>query len=683
MPDSKKKKENNFSSSINEKVKLEPSMDILNKADTLSSIKEKQQSIDEKAKIARASVTRRAIDQELIGHIAEQISDNKRVRKFFRPWGRVALDRQLPYICVYRKRPNHTKGDESLVTGEAAYLLSDAKHHEHSKLKKLVSEIAIQNSEKFGSFLVIEIWITPFLSTEDMAALPPKFQIYKPPGNYPQIDTTDLENGLKRINVQKQGAEVDTVWNINPNPEGTISLVGSKEAKQNNIYVLGLEVSDVYRDSKTKEVFPQIKQRIWRGLSRTIKRFVFDFTQKNTSYRPPNYQALGNRKLLKAVWEIDTKLAMISQSFDLVLAVTPTNTKATFEEFKRRQFNAEPKFLYRPVSVQPNELKRLLFSINANRVEDPALIHLFETQQRGIESKINLLEDRNTEKFIYGSLQLYGKPSEDLVQIARHLLSSVPTRTRGESSKQTIGASEFHELASKEIEYYREKMPSMKARAMIQDDIAGVMVSDGNLLISKYSQVHKKRIYSLIHHEVGTHVLTYWNAKSQPFKQLYTGFVGYDELQEGFAVLSEYLCGGLTNSRIRVLAARVVAVQMRIDGAHFIETFRELVNRFRFNRRTAFTITARVYRGGGFTKDAVYLRGLIWILDYLATGGDIEPLLVGKLPQAQIPLINELLWREVLKPPILRPRFLELDIARDRMEKLRKGLSVVDLVNSD
>ena len=34
--------------------------------------------------------------------------------------------------------------------------------------------------------------------------------------------------------------------------------------------------------------------------------------------------------------------------------------------------------------------------------------------------------------------------------------------------------------------------------------------------------------------------------------------------------------------------------------------------------RTAFTITARIYRGGGFIKDAVYFRGLLFVMDYLS-----------------------------------------------------------------
>ena len=56
----------------------------------------------------------------------------------------------------------------------------------------------------------------------------------------------------------------------------------------------------------------------------------------------------------------------------------------------------------------------------------------------------------------------------------------------------------------------------------------------------------------------------------------------------------------------------------------------------------------RVFRGGGLTKDIVYLRGLDQLLAYLGRGGDIEPLLIGKLGPDHIGMVKELQWRKVL-----------------------------------
>ena len=96
--------------------------------------------------------------------------------------------------------------------------------------------------------------------------------------------------------------------------------------------------------------------------------------------------------------------------------------------------------------------------------------------------------------------------------------------------------------------------------------------------------------------------------------------------------------------------------------------------------KPAFGVTMRVHRGGGLTKDAVYLRGLDRLLRYLAEGNDLEPLLVGKLALEYVPVVQELLLRKVLRAPRLRPRWLERPGTTDRIDALRDGKTVLDLV---
>jgi uncharacterized protein (TIGR02421 family) len=163
-------------------------------------------------------------------------------------------------------------------------------------------------------------------------------------------------------------------------------------------------------------------------------------------------------------------------------------------------------------------------------------------------------------------------------------------------------------------------------------------------------------------------------------RHLYVGLAGYDALQEGLAVLAEYLVGGLSKPRLRLLGARVVAARLMIDGATFVECFRELDDNYGFNRRTAFVVAMRTYRGGGLTKDAVYLRGLGQILKYLSTGGELEPLFVGKIAAHHIPIVRELRWRGVLREPPLTPRYMSDPAALERLQTLQRGVSVVDLL---
>jgi len=187
----------------------------------------------------------------------------------------------------------------------------------------------------------------------------------------------------------------------------------------------------------------------------------------------------------------------------------------------------------------------------------------------------------------------------------------------------------------------------------------------------------------LLHHEVGTHVVTSQNGARQPLRLLTIGLPGYDETQEGLAVLAEYLTGGLDPRRLRVLSARVVAVGKMLDGAGFLEIFESLRAEHQIPARTAWSIAIRVVVGGGSVKDAIYLRGITRILEALAEGSSLDVLFVGKLGLDHIPLIQELLDREVLQAPWVRPRWLDVPGVEERLERLRVGASVTDLYEGD
>jgi uncharacterized protein (TIGR02421 family) len=271
---------------------------------------------------------------------------------------------------------------------------------------------------------------------------------------------------------------------------------------------------------------------------------------------------------------------------------------------------------------------------------------------------------------------------ENLEDLAGAILARLPARTREDSKSGYVDAATFAERAREEIAHYRQRLPEMKAGVHVRRDIvSGLMVSRGSLLIGAHARFPASRVEPLLQHEIGTHVLTYHNGRMQPFRQLYSGLAGYESLQEGLAVLAEYLVGGLSRPRMRLLAARVVAACLMGDSASFVDTFRELNGRYGFERRTAFTIAMRIYRGGGLTKDAVYLRGLRQMIDYLGKGGTLLPLFIGKIAADHIPIIRELQWRKVLREPSLTPRYMERPDAKSRLDKLNQGMTVIDLID--
>ena len=186
---------------------------------------------------------------------------------------------------------------------------------------------------------------------------------------------------------------------------------------------------------------------------------------------------------------------------------------------------------------------------------------------------------------------------------------------------------------------------------------------------------------SLLQHEIGTHIVTHVNGSCQPLRLLGAGLAGYDETQEGLAVLAEHLAGGLTARRLRQLAARVVAVDQMCAGETFPTVHRNLVDSG-VAVREAFTITMRVFRSGGLTKDAVYLRGLRDVVAYVGTGGDLDVLWIGKMALSDVPHIVELRDRGVLVAPVLLPRYLADPVVKERLARISARTVPVDLIGA-
>src|SRR5947207_2883031 len=127
----------------------------------------------------------------------------------------------------------------------------------------------------------------------------------------------------------------------------------------------------------------------------------------------------------------------------------------------------------------------------------------------------------------------------------------------------------------------------------------------------------------------------------------------------------------------------VIAVDKMLDGAEFLDIFESLQVEHRIPRKTAWIIAIRVVVAGGSVKDAIYLRGITRLLEALAEGISLDALFVGKLALDHIPLIQDLLDREVLQAPWVRPRWLDVPGAQERLDRLRTGESVTDLYEGD
>lgn len=628
------------------------------------------------------NVKSEVISSRFIETVCSRLADNKQVRRTLPGWGRLHIDRQLPFLCIYRQlNKDDNSLSERLVVGEASYLIASGNRQQQKQISLLVKNIAQTLKKVFGSFLIIEIWISS--KEEDYIALPlykPVFKISRSKKNDISSTIEAFERTLKEIKIRKESAEVEVVTTEKISPAGLSSILSRSEAKQFGCHIIGVEIRPIYQNATTLQDFPMIRREFQRKFARALKSSFFEFACNNTTHHPLHYQALGRRSMVKAVWDVDQQLADISNSFDFLLLVSPINSRAAWASFQRNRYLKPPALVYRPLPIDPAISKRQLFKVPIERIEDPTIARLFREQQLELDRKFTMLIDRGTQRFKYGSFQLYGTVEDSILKLALQMLEQLPPRSREESTGKFVDAKVFAQKAMQELDYFRKTFPESKSKVIIRDDISGLLVSRGNLLIPSSLKIPTMRMSALIQHEVGTHILTYLNGQAQPFRQLYVGLAGYDELQEGLAVLSEYLVGGLTRPRLRMLAARVVAAQQLINGASFVDVFRELNKVHEFERRTAFNITLRTFRSGGLTKDAIYLRGFVKLLEYIKEGGELEPLYIGKFSAEHVSIINELKLRKVLQPAPLLPRYLEEPESISKLNGLRNGLDIINLI---
>jgi uncharacterized protein (TIGR02421 family) len=583
-----------------------------------------------------------------------------------RPWGQLVLDGARPFLLIVRAREPRDPVSQ-LVVGEASYLLADPEA-EPETIRNVVRGVVEAGSRAHDGFLIIEIW----------GGGGRRFRVLAPDG--PAKATVDaLARGLTDLETKRRGAAVEVEGTTSRHPADLPPVMTVKECHGLGCLLLGLEVPGVYRDPDTGAVFPVFLRQLSHGISEVLRRAVFEFVKVQTGSDLASYRALGRRTLGDPVWAADRELAEIDASFDLLLQVSPVNAEAAWERFRDSGYERKPDFRYRLLPIDPDLLKRRLYAIPLENVDDPAAWRLLRDKREELDKQISLLSDRNSPGFLQGSIRLFGHMQASLLDRATEILAQVPP-LEGRSPGDRVKAAEFARRAEAEFDYYRARYPDFHSEAQIRPDLMGLMVSSGKLLIGQSLSLWPDRVEALIQHEVGTHVLTYVNGRAQPFLQLSRGFADYDELQEGLGVLAEYLVGGLNVPRMRLLAARVIAVHSRMEGATFVETFRRLNQDYGFGAYTAFGIVARVFEGGGFTRDMIYLRGLVGVVEYLRDGGDLEPLYVGKIAARHLEVIQEFTERGVLRDIPLLPRFLESDEAKDRLRSLRDGLPVHAMV---
>jgi uncharacterized protein (TIGR02421 family) len=417
--------------------------------------------------------------------------------------------------------------------------------------------------------------------------------------------------------------------------------------------VLATEVCKVYCDERTGTRYPEVVAALRSGLGAAIAAHAAEFKARHT--RPASGTAASRPSaegIEPAALAVDRALHRLVRDFEVLRHVNPTNLDRERRAFFSSGASALPRFAYGKLDISPFAMKRALLRLPAERITDPSLARLYETTIGAYLDKVDLLASVGTPEFLYNSLRYYGAPSATDLRNATYLLH-LPEVEGDADVERPIPDAEA-------VEAFREGLAryGIAGRAELSNRIvadAMVMNRERKVLVRKGAAFRPKELAYLIHHEVGVHLVTTVNAESQPLRLLSLGTRVSTRTQEGLAVLVEYLSGSTTLRRLRELGLRTLAVDAVVHGADFVETYRMLTKEYGLAAEAAFGLAARVHRGGGLTKDYLYLQGLREVFAMWRRGADLSPLLAGKCSMEYYAELSDLLARGVLEAPRLRP----------------------------
>ncbi|MBT8245908.1 MAG: DUF1704 domain-containing protein [Winogradskyella sp.] len=358
---------------------------------------------------------------------------------------------------------------------------------------------------------------------------------------------------------------------------------------------------------------------------------------------------IKNKSEFQDIFEIDANLDRLVKNIELLNYINPMNISAEKKKFYSAKYNYEPEFKYPKIKFNGYKLHRLFFSQRLERIEDNDIRQLYEDIIYEYSGLIECIETIGQgRKFYYNSLKSFGTPTERDIENAKFILRFDDTDTVDlESIYDVEYARAYFEDYSKRYNFnYNIKISNnLSAAAMVLNNTQ-------TLVLKKNHKYSKNQLQVLANHEIGVHMVTTFNGLSQPLKLFSNGFPNNVETQEGLAVYAEYMSNSLTMYRLRELAFRVIAADSLGKGYSFSDTFDLLYRQYKVERDKAFSITQRIHRGGGFTKDFLYLTGLRNVYKYAKSDKNLGKLLMGKVCMSYAPTIDKLLDLGLAIPPI-------------------------------
>lgn len=309
----------------------------------------------------------------------------------------------------------------------------------------------------------------------------------------------------------------------------------------------------------------------------------------------------------------------------LTLLSWPAETMTSFLDAWRRGQPKLPRVEYPSTNQLTESVSTLDKTVQTlQSYDDPIADYLRETAQSYL-TLCTLLDAAGTKDMLAPSRELYGLPGDPLsdgkvdnLQAARHFLTQ---------SAQYYEATHLHEtdycVPAKTIKKGLEALllevfPADKLRVVIDGQLTSKAAAGASRIRLRDATCFSDYdLEQLLQHEAYVHSLTALNGRAQPkIRSLGLGAPRTTGPQEGLATFAELVTGAVDIDRMERIALRVLAIDMAVGGADFIDVFRFFLDAGQ-SEQESFHSTMRIFRGapvtGGaaFTKDIVYLHGLM------------------------------------------------------------------------
>lgn len=322
---------------------------------------------------------------------------------------------------------------------------------------------------------------------------------------------------------------------------------------------------------------------------------------------------------------LDARLVRATRRLRLLQAVSWKHAvQREFLERWRRgvQRLPEPDYVVEDHAEVRGELRAIAAAADP---DDPLGLYLRRTAESWHTAAL-LLEAAGTAGVTDHSIRLFGRPTDVLpggavssIDAALHFV-----RIAGELDAELRAVDTDDDAVASAV--VRERLqadmdgffgPGKVAVELDPDLIAKAAAGPTRIRLRTGAAFSEYDIHQLREHEAFVHTLTALNGREQPhFASLSRTSPRIIATQEGLATFAELITGHIDIERMKRISLRILAIDMALRGADFIDVFRFFLDAGQ-RELESFTSAARIFRGvpvtGGaaFTKDGVYLAGLV------------------------------------------------------------------------